>query len=169
MKKEFKYILQFRSTISLTRTKEDGQGRGESKASLTMTEVDECAVVGVGQTKRDHDVNQSVDCAVMIKESPKGEGKDTAAEVAAFASSSSSDREGEVAGERRQGRQTNRLNTRRVAMNNMLFSQLASCITENQSTSMCLLSRSEMCRLLERQEQNERIAIFLNFFCLFHF
>ena len=86
-----------------------------------MAEVDgESAVVGVGQTKRDHDVNQSVECAVMIKESPKDEREDTATEVN-FASSTTSDREGEVAGERRQGRQTNRLNTRRVAMNNMLF------------------------------------------------
>ena len=80
-----------------------------------MTEVDgESAVVGVGQTKRDHDVNQSVGCAVMMKESSKDEREDAAAEVA-FASSSSSDREGEVAGERRQGRQTNRLNIKHAA------------------------------------------------------
>ena len=101
MKRKFENILRFRSTISITRPKEDAQGRGESKASLTMTEVDECAVV---------------ECAVMIEESPKDEREDTSAGVD-FASSSSSDREGEVAGERRQGRQTNRLNTRRVAMN----------------------------------------------------
>ena len=82
-----------------------------------MAEVDgESAVVGVGQTKRDHDVNQSVGCAVMMKASPKDEGKGTDATEVDFASSSSSDREGEVAAEHRQGRQTNR-----VAMNNMLF------------------------------------------------
>ena len=75
-----------------------------------MTEVDgESAVVGVGQTKRDHDVNQSVESAVMIEESPKDEVKGIAAAEVDFASSSSSDREGEVAGEPRQGRQTKRL------------------------------------------------------------